>query len=553
MASGKIVFRWIGFAALAVAVRAVDRPPVPAEIVELPKFEVSDNRVLLPPESWHYAEIPGFTILSNISERETKRFVRDFLLLQDALTVLMPALGRGETAVPTSLILCGGANGFDRFMPADRGDDVYHTNSVFFDDPERAAIVVDFAMTELQLDATTTVQSDPYQGFYKEYFRHLIRRQSGHPPAWFEEGLVQLLAAIDFNKNWITFAQIGEGATAKDTDFSRLLAGRELLPLPELFARKAEQDNPAWTAESYAFVHMCLYGRGKRYQAGFAKFVARLGTEEPGEALFKECFKMSFREMESELRAYLGFTDHKWIQMVMNKGQSLAEPPPVVLRDATEAESGRILGEVLRFGGHGIEAHLALIAPYIRGAREPQLLAALGLDERAAGHDERAIKFLESAARAQVTRPRAYLELARLRYEAAQAPDSAGGALTPAQVTSVLAPLATARNQPPPMAEIYELTAEVWAHSAQPPTRADLKVINQGVVTFPRRPLLLVHAADLNLRYGDPEDARRIVLHALSFLPNSPARMAIEQVRDELPPPPAQKSSPGVVPASVKP
>jgi hypothetical protein len=242
--------------------------------------------------------------------------------------------------------------------------------------------------------------------------------------------------------------------------------------------------------------------------------------------------------MESELRSYIKFTDHKWIQMIMNKGQSLAEPPPVALRDATEAESGRMTGEVLRLGGHGDAAHLALIAPYIRGERDPQLLAALGLDERLAGHDERAKKFLEAAAQAGAVRPRAYLELARLRYDAAKAAAGADGKISAAQVTAVLTPLGTARHQPPPMAEVYELTAEVWEHSAQAPTREDLKFVNEGVVTFPRRALLLARAADLNLHHGDPENARKIILHALSLLPNSPARVAIEQLRDDLPPAP---------------
>ena len=56
-------------------------------------------------------------------------------------------------------------------------------------------------------------------------------------------------------------------------------------------------------------------------------------------------------------------------------------------------------------------SHLHLIAPYLRGSRDPQLLAALGLEERAAGHDERARQFLEAAVAAKTTRARAYLDL----------------------------------------------------------------------------------------------------------------------------------------------
>ncbi len=540
---------------LAAAVRAAEPPPTPApgEVVELPKFEVTDSRILPPPERWHYAQIPGFEILSSISERETKRFVRDFLVLQEALDVLMPAISHEDIAVPTSLILCGRGDGLNRFMPVDRGDDVYRTNSLFFPDPERAAIVVDFALTELQLDASTTTGSDPYRGFYKEYFRHLIRRQIAHPPAWFEEGLVQLFAGIDFDRKTITFAEIG--SNGRDDEFNQILSQRALLPFGELFAPEHPTNDPFWAAEAYAFVHMCLYGRGHIYQAAFINFVSSLATEEPTEGRFKECFHKSYSQMETELRGYLGFTDHKYIQMRAKKGQSLPDPPAVDLRDATEAEAGRITGGALRLGGHTTEAHLALIAPYIRGSRDPQLLAALGLDERLSEHDDRARKFLEAAASAKVVRPRAYLELARLRYAAIKPPGDDGGQpkLTRAQVADVLAPLAVGRTQPPPLAEMYELTAEVWSHSAQPPTRADLAVINHGVTIFSRRPLLLARAADLNLHYGDPGDARKIIEFGLRVLPNSGERMVLEQLRDELPEPPPPASAAPSVAAPKKP
>ncbi|MSU24707.1 MAG: hypothetical protein EXS32_12910 [Opitutus sp.] len=509
--------------------------PIAPGIVELPKFEVVDSRVLPPPEKWHYAAIPGFEVLSSISARETKRFVSDFLLLQSAVGALMPGLNRPSVAVPTSLILCGRGQGFDRFLPADRGDDTYRTNSLFFDDPERGAIIVDFVLSELMLADNTSIEADPYRSFYKEYFRHLIRQQMGRrPPAWFEEGLVQMFSAIDFNKKWITFAQID----GKETDFNQLLSQHGLMPLSEMLAREVVMADTFWSAQCYAFVHLCLYGRGQKYQAGFLRYLGRLGSELPSEDLFIACFKVSYKEMGLELRGYLDFTDHKYIQLTAKKGQALPDPPPVALRDATEAESGRIVGEALRLGGHGNAAHLALIAPYIRGSREPELLAALGLDERVAGHDDRARKFLEAATQAAARRPRAYLELARLRHTAVtQAVASrADQRLSEAQVADVLEPLAAARSLPPPMAEIFELAAEVWSRSARPPGREDLQLINQGVNYFPRRPLLLVRAAELNLRHGDPEDARKIIDHGLRVMGNSPARLALEGLSKQLPP-----------------
>ena len=485
-------------------------PLVDGAIVELPKFEVTDSRLLPPPEKWLYAEIPGFEILSSLSKRATQRFVSDFLLLQEAMRVIMPGLRAGPVAVPTSLILTGRGDAFSRFMPADRGDDRYRTNTLFFRDDERGAIVVDFQIAELLLEDSTTLESDPYRGFYREYFRFIIRRNVGHkPPAWFEEGLVQLFASIEFQKKWVNFAMVGDGFGGERTgDFNKILSRRGLLSMQDLLADPPRRRGTFWDAQAYAFVHMCLYGRNQKYQRPFLQFIVRLDREPLSEELFKECFKMGYKAMALELRGYIDFTDHKYMQFAAKKGQSLPDPPPFELRDAPDAVVGRIKGEALRLGGHGVEAHNALIAPYVRGERDPRLLAALGLDEKTAGHDDRARKFLEAASNAKVDRARAYVELAKLRLDAARAkPNAANGRLDEDQVASVLGPLFTARKTPPPMAEVYALIADTWSLSAAAPQPEHFDVVLEGVRTFPRDTALVMSATMLAAKRGFPQRA----------------------------------------------
>ena len=66
--------------------------PTPADpIVELPKFVVTDSRELPPPESWRYATIPGFEILTNASDRATQRLLRDFGMFRQALGHVWPS------------------------------------------------------------------------------------------------------------------------------------------------------------------------------------------------------------------------------------------------------------------------------------------------------------------------------------------------------------------------------------------------------------------------------------------------------------------------------
>jgi hypothetical protein len=491
-------------------------PAAPGGIViELPKFEVTDSRLLPPQEKWLYAEIPGFEILSRISERESKRFVRDFLLLQSVITEIMPGLLRGQTPVPTLLILCGArGKGFDEFLPTELSDERYGTNSLFFKSPERSAIVIDFALDELDVGAETRLEADPYRAFYAAYFRFLIRRQVGDKaPPWFEEGLVQLFAATEFDKKTITFAQIGDGFGAEKVgDFNRMLHQRAIMPFAEMLAPQGPRNRSAfWAAQCYAFVHYCLYGLGQKNQRPFIEYVHRLAAEEPTEALFKECFKKTYNQFAVELRGYINFTASKKIEFRAKKGQSLPEPPAVALREAADADVGRIKGEVLRLGGHGIDARNTLIAPYVRGERDPRLLAALGLDEKLAGNDDRARKFLEAAAGSKVVRARAYLELARLRLAEARSklkPNETG--LDPDQVSHVLTPLFTARQQPPPLADVYALIAEAWSLSAAPPQTEHLAVVIEGVRLFPRDLGLLMQATLLAAKRGFPAEAKAL-------------------------------------------
>ncbi|MSU47494.1 MAG: hypothetical protein EXS37_00100 [Opitutus sp.] len=495
--------------------RAADSLVVSGPVIELPKFEVVDSRLLPPPEAWRYAEIPGFEILSRISERETKRFMRDFLLLQTVIGEIMPMLLRGQTPVPTALVLCGGrGKGFDEFLPADRSIEQYGTNSLFFKTAERSAIVIDFALDEIQLGGEDRLEADPYRAFYAAYFRFLIRRQTiDKAPPWFEEGLVQLFAATEFDKKYISFAQIGDGfGASKIGDFNQMLHKRAIMPFGEMLAPDGpSRRTPFWAAQCYAFVHYCLYGWGLKNQAPFVRFVQRLGEEAPSETLFKECFKKSYKQFATELRGYIDFTAHKKVEFKAKKGHELPEPPPVPMRAAADHEVGRIKGEVLRLGGNSTAAHNTLIAPYVRGERDPRLLAALGLDEKQSGNDDRARKFLEAAASANVQRARAYLELARLRLDEVRTKArGAGGQLDADQMSRVLTPLFTARKLPPPMADVYGLIAETWSLSAAKPEAEHLAVVIEGVRMFPRDTALLMHATLLAAKRGFPVEAKAL-------------------------------------------
>lgn len=568
---------------------AQNTPPAQDRVVELPEFTVTDSPVLPDPEAWTYAQITGFEVLSSASDRETRRLLRDFEIFRQALSMAWPVPVRQSG--PSTLILCGGARDrFAQFLPAGPAPSDVGTASLFLRNREQVAIVVNLVSTLNLLDAAAIAQAgestsipefevDAYKQLYREYVHFLLTQGESRPPPWLAEGIAQIVMDMEFTPRWVTFGEINSkgagvpataaagidvaeegvdegGATAAanvtvpDQQFNVALSRRALMPLGQMFAVAADSPearnplgNNRWAKQCYAFVHLCLYGDGKRWQKPFAQFLVRTANTPPTEAIFQECFGISYRQMLTRLRGYIGFTNHEYQRFVLKGGEKFTAPPPE-LSSATEAQIARLKGDALRLGGHREPAHNAYRAAYIRGEREPRLLAALGVEEVAVGRVDRGRKLLEAAAQSGIDRPSAYVELAKLRLaEASAAPAGADGKLSPAQVAAVLEPLMAAQRRQPPLPETFGLAATTWLAAEVTPSREQLRALDSGIVQFPRYTALVLNAVELNVRAGAPEHAARLARHGLQVAPDAESRTRFEAWVAKLPAPTSPPSS----------
>ena len=533
------------------------------EVVELPTYHVVEARELPPPEAWLYGRIAGFEVLSNASERATRQLVGDFQWFHQAVGLVWPGV-QLPGSVPTALIICGRGGQFEAFVPASQRRDDRAIAGLTLRAGEQSALVVDYEKSGLDFgeggSAVTvaglvpggaagggaiggaSVVTDPYRQLYREYIRFLLAGVEPPAPFWFEEGIAQIFMAMEVTRTTITVGKVEDPNVAGSSDFNVVLAHGRILPMEELFA--VTRDSPTalneeafgWAKQCHAFVHWGLYGNEGRNQKAFITFLRRLNREPLTEALFTECFKQNYAQMGFTLRSYAEFTVHRIAGVRTGKGERLPEPPPLVLRAATEAEVGRIKGDALRLAGQLAAARTALASPYIRGDRDPALLAALGLLERAAGDDARARKILEAAVQAKAVRPRAYLELAALRFaDAAAQPAEAHGRFGAEQTTAVLTPLFAALGQRPPLREIYELIAETWARSVVTPGASHLAVLDEGIRIFPRDGALIYTTATQQVRAGLVADAVRSIDRGLRVSPGAELRGKFETLRASLP------------------
>lgn len=585
---------WVGLLgglALTASAQPANADAGPA--VQLPAMTVTDSSLLPKPESWRYALTPEFEILANCGDGATQRTYRDLITFRRAIGVVWPAL-QTRTSSRTALILCGRGDKFRDFVPDDTTAGVVGTASLSLRRGHEAAIVLNLQTKSLELTnatagngaaldvttmagtvalnggggATVDVNVDTSQQLHREYVHFLFSRMNPRPAPWLEEGLAQLLASMSISKTEIVFGQVPdpnrvstalqsigdtanglqpadpgeESVTAGTTEegaFNQSLNGVGLMPLDQVFAVKA--DSPVarmsigskWSAECWLFVHMCLYGDNGEFKEGFAKFVARSQHEPITEDLFKQCFGKSYSKMLGECRSYQQTTQYKYSRF---KGGHFPDVPDIALAAATDAQVGRIKGQALRLAGHKDLAHGTLVAPYVRGSRDPDLIAAIGLDDVADGRTERGMTFLDRAVNLKTSQFEAYDTLGKLRLEAAEAkPQGADGKLSTAQLIGVLKPVFAGRATGARFAEAYETIARAWDRSETSPSVDNLKVINEGVGRYPSDSELVYLDATLHARIGENAEAAKLADLGAETAPDAATKTRFASLKTTLP------------------
>jgi hypothetical protein len=570
----------------SAAVSATDTTNIAPEIVALPEFQVYTQRELPPAETWYYARVGNFEILSSTSNRSTKRFIDDFYCFQNVLAVVAPE-ARLQAELPAAVILCGETGQFRKMTSEARKRHIIGPGpSAIVNDSEIATILVDF--DSFSIDGKPREYA-PDELFYREYVKMTMGRLTPLPPSWLIEGLARLISKTDLSKSRIEYGSLEPfmhpgsdslvevrrsllGATTARAMASRpdmpgggispsAMAGVggysnrsyggmsplsgfssgstgfissleavpvELMPMGRFFALTS---NPLaqyagsqadgsksyvslWPKQAVAFVHLCLYGQDEKYKAGFLKLVERAITTEITEDIFKECFGFGYDQMDKLLANYLGWARHKSYIFKAKNGMSFTQIPEFELRRATAAEVGRLKGEAYRLAREPEAAKEEFVTAYLRGERDPQLLASLGLMARERGDLQRARTYLEQVASAQIPRPRAYVELARARHEAIRREIGPDQKMNNQQLSTVLSPLLQALKLQPPLVETYLEVAAAWRDSTIIPTKAHFSVLIEGNRYFPRSLELAQTTADMYSKYGYTEEADKAGKHA---------------------------------------
>lgn len=548
----RVVFAAVAFGA---ATDWVGEAKAQEGVVALPPFLVDATKG----SPWHYARSPEFEILSRCPDAAAQEIAQSYHRLQQVLNVVLPPPFQVKLDVPKTLILYD-----ETLLPATAQEMLAETGGTSPGSPDELRYNVLRNPWLSDRDAVTVFVSVPREMFKPgrlagsgiqlgwtsltpSYIGFLLGNRSPALPSWFVSGFVGLYGRMSFTADAIQLGAV-EGFSA---DEARVARNRPrptvaLLTMPELFAgpRGDATHTRLWFPQAELFIRWALDNAPRERQAAFWTFLDRSCTQPPSEKLFTECFGFGFDRMRELLQTYL---PRAMLGGVTWRAPAADKLPPLEFREATASEVALFKGDWERLATTYVRSNSPALADryldqarrtlrraYDRGDRDPRLLAVLGLCECDADNGSGARRFLEEAVQGGVVRPRAYLELAKLRWAEERAKGGRGGKLNPVQTESVLAPLMIARKQAPALAEVYELMAEVWSNSAVTPQRADLAALAEGVGRFPQRAELLYRAAVLFSAQGMKREATILAEAGERVAPNEAALRRFAELLEDL-------------------
>lgn len=534
--------------------QAADQPAATHPTVELPPMIVEESTASTP---WLYVHAGGSEFLSRCSGSTTRQFIEAWLEKMQLVPVLVPEDFLARMDAPAVFVLYSQdlkqtvsaeiqrelQAGEDR-RPGDLrgGSRVNIAPNMRLSDRDMHASIIYIDESAFDASALSVAPG---------HVRFLLQRRLPELPAWLVEGIERAWRKADFVMEPITLRSlVWHDQGESDALASDAIRPRALLPANELFAtdasRAAENRNPrrveTRASEQELFFRWAIES-GASTRAAFWKFAARAAEGPVTEEIFEEIFGFGFSELRDRLSDFLPKTVRKTTRVDPGKLPGLK----IEVERATPNQIARVRGEWERLAiGHVQRRLPAAREPYIAqarrtlrrafdaGDRDPRLLATMGLCEIDAGNEAGAREFLEPATTGGVLRPRAYYELARLRFTELRRDAPATKLFTFTELAPIFQPLRRGLTQAPPLAEIFVLLAEAWAYCESAPNTEEFAEIQTGARLFGGRPPVAYPIALALARHGKKTEATAVLNATADYVMDEETRSSITRLRGEL-------------------
>lgn len=297
--------------------------------------------------NWRRVRSENFVVISNASDREARQGAAR---LEELRAIFSRLQGQDsfDVCLPVTVILFQNDGDYEFFKPMYRGDLRREVAGYFLFSPD-----INYITLSLEVER----RRDPHSVLFHEYVHALVRNNYAGAPLWLNEGLAQYYSGFELSKDRRR-VNLGRQLTHRLDSLAR----DEFLPLETLLSVESSSSHyqqhdlhPAFYAQSWALVHYLLNDAGGALQAQLARYLELVGAGKTVEESFREAFKVDFKHMESELRAYVRAARY------MERSETFAEPVPhgdakLESRALTDAEVQAALGDLLLHAGRADDA-----------------------------------------------------------------------------------------------------------------------------------------------------------------------------------------------------
>lgn len=239
-------------------------------------------------KQWLALRTPLFGVVSQLNERDTRRWAGEFGQFVEALGQLYTI---EEAALPAlTIVLFDRARAFAPYRPVTRSGQADRVDGLFGRRANWSVIGMSGARGSKR--TLRTVQHEAVHWFTSAF---VVR-----PPLWFAEGFAEAFSTFE-----VVDGQARWGAAIPE--HVGYLNQRGLQPLEEFFRVSQDEalhDNQRFYPQAWAFVHYGMFGSRGAHREKLAEFL-RLLRREPTDVAFQAAFGADFESIDRELQRYL--------------------------------------------------------------------------------------------------------------------------------------------------------------------------------------------------------------------------------------------------------
>jgi hypothetical protein len=269
-------------------------------------------------EGWRMVTTEHFRVLSQAGDRQTQLWIRNY---EQFISATSKAVGIKPNALPPLTMIL-----FAR-------DKEFTPYKMVRPDGKAAKISGQFVrlggISAIAL-AVDSDQEETKRVIYHEGVHWLMSRDPNRHPAWFAEGIAEMLSTFEQNGSKVNWAK-------PISSHLEQLNGNGLLPLQDFLVRTdalqdQDREDDRYYAQSWAFVHFLMLSQPSRVPVLDRALAAyRQGS---GEAAVREAFGVNLAAIEKDFNHYVQQAAFSYltfpVETTRESPASTAAPPAVV-------------------------------------------------------------------------------------------------------------------------------------------------------------------------------------------------------------------------------